>query len=49
MKDYVIEDDRDGGWETVTKKKSKSAEEKKKEEQEKEHTQFMYDQYLDQF
>ena len=47
--DFVVEDDRDGGWETVTKKKVKSEEDKKKEEKEKENTKNMYDDYLNQF
>ena len=46
--DYVIEDDRDGGWETVTtKKEDKSKREEKRLEQEK--SEKLYNDYLNQF
>ena len=45
---YVIEDDRDGGWETITtKKEDKSKREEKRLEQEK--SEKLYNDYLNQF
>ena len=46
--DFVVEDERDGGWETVSKKKEdKNKKEERRPQEEK--TEKMYNEYLSQF
>ena len=46
---FVVDDDRDGGWETVTNKKEISQQQKEERQKELENKEQIYNNYLDHF
>ena len=47
--DFVVEDDRDGGWETVTNKKQDNEQKKRERQEEIEKQEKIYNDYLNHF